>query len=286
MKRFIASILFTTLIFVSTTPAQEEARAAWQINNFDITVNLQPADRSLMSTAVLNAKNVGRGSGTTFTFRINSKAVIKSVTAGGATASFRTVAEARAHLQRVTVTLPAPVAAEGSISVNVVYTFPVDSNAGLAAISAIGSQFLPLSSWYPTLNTPFTIRGADTAPFRLSVGGPNVISSGSEKSDGVYEQTLNGQPFFLQGEWERVEGAGEGKGIAAYLPKGWGAEERKQTDVIVALAAAARSFYTAALGPAPDVPVRLVAVRRGSGFGDAGTVLLEAAAFRRPKVDS
>ena len=65
---------------------------------------------------------------------------------------------------------------------NISYSFPVESNTGLAAISPAGSQFLPLSFWYPAPNTPFTVRGADTAPVRLVVNGSGVISSGIEKS--------------------------------------------------------------------------------------------------------
>ncbi len=66
--------------------------------------------------AVLNATNVGRGTGSTFTFRINNKAVIKSVTVGGATATFRSVPETYGNLHRMSVTLVNTVAAGGSVS--------------------------------------------------------------------------------------------------------------------------------------------------------------------------
>jgi hypothetical protein len=139
------------------------------------------------------------------------------------------------------------------------------------------------------VNTAFTVRGADRAPFKLKVEGGNVISSGSDKSSGssvVYEQSLNGQPFFLQDVWEKSEGSGEAKGITALLPTGAAAEERKQAEAMLSLAAAARSLYAGLLGPTPATPIRLVAVRRGSGFNDAGTLLLERGAFRRAKLDA
>jgi len=123
---------------------------------------------------VLSASNVGRGPGSSFTFRITAKASVKSVTVGGATANFRSVPESfgnsqidasvKRDLQRVTVTLPAPVAGGGSLVMNINYNLPVESNSGLAAISPNESQFLPLSFWYPLPNTLFTVRGADTAP--------------------------------------------------------------------------------------------------------------------------
>ncbi|MCM3870780.1 MAG: tetratricopeptide repeat protein, partial [Pyrinomonadaceae bacterium] len=152
-----------------------------------------------------------------------------------------------------------------------------------------GAQFRPESFWYPAPNTPFTLRGGDTAPFRLTVNGPNAVSSGVEKSgsgSSVYEQALNAQPFFVQGEWDRIDGSGDVKDIIAFVPKGASAEERKQAASIMSLAASARAFYSAMLGPPPVTPTRIVTVRRGAGFNEAGTVLLEAGALRRMKIDS
>ena len=158
------------------------------------------------------------------------------------------------------------------------------------AISPIGTQFLPLAFWYPMPNTPFSVRGADTAPFRLSVNIPNVTSAGVEKAGPSgsisFDQTLHGQPFFIQGDWDKLEGAADGKGITVLLEKGAGAEERKRAEALIAFTAAARAFYAAGLGPAPDVPLRLVAVRRGAGFSDTGTVLIDADTLRLPKIDA
>lgn len=287
MKRKFCALIFAPFVLclsASTIAAQDEARVIWQVTNYDINANIQ--DRSLNAVANITARNVGRGTGTTLTLRINSKASIKTITSGTANVTFRAVPEAQGNIQRVTTTLPSQVASNGTATLNVNYSLPIDSNTGLAAISLNGSQFLPLSFWYPIPNTPFTARGADTSPFRLTVNGPGVISSGVEKSAGVFEQSLNAQPFFLQGDWDRVDGSAEARGITAYVPKGIGPEERKQTETLIAAVAAARSYLGTLLGPAPDVPFRLVSVRRGGGFHDGGTVLLDRSAFRRPKIDS
>ena len=298
--KIICAILTTLFLLSATAPAQEEARAAWQVTNFDITANIQQSERNLNAVAILSASNVGRGPGSSFTFRITAKASVKSVTVGGATANFRSVPESfgnsqidasvKRDLQRVTVTLPAPVAGGGSLVMNINYNLPVESNSGLAAISPNESQFLPLSFWYPLPNTLFTVRGADTAPFRLVVNSGNVISSGTEKSSSpastVYEQTLFAQPFFVQGDWERVEGSGEAKSITAFVPRGATQDEKTRAEAIIGLAAGARSYYANLLGPAPDVPIRLVTVRRGAGFSDSGTILIDPGALRRSKVDS
>src|SRR6267142_114162 len=288
--KIIASFLATLFLFSTIAPAQEESRSALQVTNFDITANIPQPERTLGVVAILSATNVGRGTGSSFTFRINNKASIKAVSAGGATANFRIAPETYGNLQRVTIALPNSVASGGPLVLNISYSLPVESNTGLTAISLIGSQFLPLSFWYPTPNTPYTVRGADTAPVRLVVNGANVISSGIDKG-GIagstgFEQPLFSQPFFLQGDWDRVEGNGESKNISAFLPRGASTEEKKQADAMISVAANARAFYAGLLGPAPEVPVRLVSVRRGSGFNDGGTILVESGAFRRAKVDS
>ncbi len=282
----VFGIILTSLVFITTASSQEEARVIWQVTNFDINATIQQPDRILNAVANVTARNVGRGSGSSFTFRINNKATVKSVSINNAAATFRPSPETRGNLQRIAVTLPAAVGPDGSVTLAVSYSLPVENNSGLAAISAAGSQFLQLSFWYPAPNTPFSIRGGDTAPFRLTVNGSNTVSSGVEKSPGVYEQRLNAQPFFVQGEWDKIEGAGETKGIVALGPKGGSAEERRQAEALINLAGAARTFYSSVLGPFPDTPINLVAVRRGSGFNDAGTVLIETGAFRRAKIDS
>ena len=288
---FFNSILF--LSFVLFLPialfAQDEARAVWQVTNFDIVVNNLGSDRALNARATVALRNVGRGSGSTLSLRINSKAEIKSVTVGGATMSYHSLPETRGGAQRIAITLTNSVNPNEGVTVGVDYRLPLEENTGVSAISPAGSQFLPLSLWYPSPNTPFAVRGADYAPFRLTINGGNAISSGVEKSSAgntVFEQNLNGQPFFVVGDWERIDGSAGAKGIAAFLPKGAGDDARKQADRLIALASDARALYATLFGAIPDVPVRLIAVRRGAGFDDSGSVLISEGAFRRTKVDS
>ena len=288
MKTLLAITLLFSLA-VATTAQDEAVRVVWQVTGFDIVANLQQAERALNATATLNVKNVGTGAGTTLTVRLNSKASIKTASVGGANAVFRALPD-RGELQRVTVTLPSSVAPNATVSLTVNYVFPIESNGGSAAISPVSSQFLPLSFWYPEPNSPFTVLGADTAPFRLSVNASSIVSSGIEKTgtagSSSFEQNLNGQPFFIQGDWDKLEGTGEAKGIVAFLSKGVSAEERKQAEAVLTAAGAARAYFATALGPAPDAPIRLVSARSGAGFSDAGTILIEPETFRRPKLDA
>lgn len=287
MKRVLLLLLVITFPGFSSVRAQDEPRAAWQATSFDITVNNLGAERALSAKASVTVRNVGRGAGSTLSLRINSKAEIKSLTIGGAAASYRSLPEPRGGAQRLTITLANAIAPNDSVTATVDYQLPLSENSGLSAISPVTSQFLPLSMWYPMTNTPFAVRGADYAPFRVTVNGGNAISSGTEKSNvTVFEQTINGQPFFVAGAWDRVEGSGNAKGITAFLAKGSGPDEQKQAEALIALANDARTFYAGMFGAAPAVPLRLVAVSRGAGFDDAGTMLISEGAFRRKKVDS
>src|SRR5713101_6443509 len=99
-------VLLFALIFVcagfSGARAQDEPRAAWQAINYDITVNNLGAERALNARAVVTLRNVGRGAGSTLSLRINSKAEIKSLSVGSATAAYRSLPESRGGAQRLT----------------------------------------------------------------------------------------------------------------------------------------------------------------------------------------
>jgi tetratricopeptide (TPR) repeat protein len=299
MKIIRTSLILSLFFLFYSTPiarAQDEATAAWQVTKFDITVNAPPTERVLTARAILSARNVGRGTGSTISLRINPKAEIKSVSVNDATATFTSREESRARqegiaastLQRITVALVSPAAPGATLTVAVDYRLPIGENSGNAALSPAGSQFLPRSYWYPATNAPYALRGADVAPLRLTVngaGGDTVITSGRGSSS-TFDQMLNVQPFFLTGIWDITDGAGDARGVTAFMPKGASADERKRADELIGLAASARSFYTGLLGTAPDVPVKLVAVKRGAGFNEGGTVLLDVSAFRRSKIDA
>ena len=282
-------LLTFILCLVVQVEAQTPANPIWQVTSFEINANVQQDARLLNAVTTINATNVG-GPGRTLTVRLNSKASVKSVTVGGNVASFRPGQDTRSELQRIEITLPTPATTNSTVSAAVTYSLGVESNLGPVAISPIATHFLPLAFWYPMPNSPYSVRGADSAPFKLTVNIPNAISSGVEKAGPagsvLFEQSLHGQPFFVQGDWDKLDGAADGKGITVLLEKGAGAEERKRAEALIAFAGMARTFYATSFGPAPDVPVRLVAVRRGAGFSDAGTVLFDADTLRLPKIDA
>src|SRR6266436_1481569 len=90
--------------------------------------------RALNARAIVSVLNIGRGSGSSLTLRINSKAEIKSVSVGGASASYRLTPETRGGAQRVTIALPGAVAPNGTVAATVYYRLPVEETSGVAEL--------------------------------------------------------------------------------------------------------------------------------------------------------
>lgn len=298
MNKFVALFVFFFISF-SAVRAQDSvtAGAAWQVTKYDISAVLPGAanDRVLNGKATLNLRNVGGGAGATVTLRINPKAEIVAAQVGGTTVNFRKTSDDKlGSFQRFTVSLPSSVPSNGTTAVTIEYKLPVAENTGLNAISPIGSQFLPLALWYPTPTNPYSPKGADAAPFKLQITAPNgekVISSG-KGNPSIFEQDLNAQPFFVTGDWDSVQTSEQaridtaGPSFFAYIPKGSTEAEKKQAVELLQLTEEAHKYIVNLVGSGNRSNYNLVAVRRGAGFADGGTILIDANVVRRPKIDS
>jgi len=284
-------LLLTTFclpFFAIAGIAQDDGRvsATWQVVKYDITGSLPQADtdRNLTAKAKLDLRNVSARPASTITLRIAQNAEISAVTVNGSAAEFTKGEEkvGTGALQRLTVRV-APVPSGGAVTTTVNYKLHVKENSGLSAVSPSGSQFLPLSYWYPTPNSWYFARGADYAPVRITVNAPgqSIVSSGTETA-GAFEQKLGGQPFFISGAWDTVTA----NGISVLPPKGAKPEEQKVANDLALFASEAKTFVSGILGPAPDVPIRLVSVRRAGGFTSGATILIDDSVFRRGRLDS
>ena len=287
----ISSVIFTILLLISVFSvfAQDDSRAfvTWQVQKYDVTATLPQTetDRNLAVKAVLNLKNVSSSAGSRLTLRISPSAEVSSVKVNDATADFSKGEEklGTGTLQRIIVRLPS-IPPNQTFSVAVDYKLNVKENSGLNAISPTGAQFLPLSFWYPTPNSWYFARGADYAPFLLKVNAANnlaVLSSGAASANG-FDQKLNGQPFFIAGNWDKTEAGG----VEVFMPKGADSEAQKRAQELANLASEAKIFTANLLGTAPDAPLRIVAAKRGAGFSGGGTVFVDDSVFRRQKIDS
>ena len=281
-------VVLLLLLAAVITGAQDDNRvqATWRVQQYDITASLpaSEADRNLSARATLNLKNVSAAPATTLSLRISPAAEIGSVSINGSSVDFTKREEkiATGTLQRIVVRTPG-IAAGATVSAVVDYKLNIKENSGVGALSPVGSQFLPLSYWYPTPNSWFFAQGADYAPVRLQITAPGqtVLSSGTEGASGAFDQKLPAQPFFLAGNWDKVES----NSVTVFAPKGSASAQSRGVE-IATLAGEARNFIAGLLGPAPALPIKLVSVRRGSGFSSGGTILIDDSVFRRSKIDS
>lgn len=276
--------------FAATAFGQVDTRSVptWLVEKYDLSVTLPTSDaeRSFSGRAILNLKNVSGKNASSLTLRISPNAEITSVTINGSTADFSKSEEkigSSGALQRIAVRMPA-VSAGSGLTAAVEYKLTVKENSGLAAITPVASQFLPTSFWYPTPTSWLFAGGSDFAPFSLKVAVPSgstFVSSGSSSPE-KFEQKFDGQPFFVSGSWD----VNSFNGVEVFTPKGGPAEAQKRATEMAEIYAQAKAFAATKLGNAPDSPLRIIAVRRGGGFTGGGTVLIDEAVFRRPKVDS
>lgn len=285
----LSSICFwIILVFAASAFAQDNRiSATWQVERYDITATLpaNDTDRAMNVQAVLTMKNVSSSAARTATLRISPSAEVTSGKVNGAAADFTKGQEkiGTGTLQRIVFRLPS-VAPGASATVEADYKLTVTDNSGLNAISALTTQFLPLSFWYPTPNSWFFVRGADYAPMKIKVidpAGRTTISAGAETA-GSFDSKYHTQPFFITGNFERTDA----NGVSVYLPPGSDAEAKKRAGELAAFANEARSYMTNYFGAAPDVPLRIVAARRGAGFAGCGTIFVDDGVFRRGKIDS
>lgn len=281
-------LLLILVILVANLSAQTGANATWRVQKYDLNVTLPQDDRvrTVNAIADLVVKNVSSASAGSLTLRIAPSAEVTAVKINGTATDFSKSEEkvdTARSLQRIALRF-APVASGSTLTARVEYKLNVKENTAVAAFSSTGAQMLPLSFWYPTPNSWYFTKGADAAPTRVTVNaaaGLSVVASGTE-AGGAYDQKLNSQPFFVAGSWETINA----NGISVYAPKGTGAESQKRAAELSALASEARTFVAGLLGNAPDAPVRIVATRRGAGFAESGTILVDEGIFRRSKVDS
>lgn len=292
---FLLQLLIATVAIGQDEPAR--LAATWQVQKYDLSVTLPTitTERGMSVKAVISLKNVSARPASTLTLRLNQAVEVASVSVNGTNVDF-TKGEEKINtaisLQRIMVRLP-QVAAGGSISAAVDYKFTVKDNSGVGAISPVGSQFLPLSYWYPTPNSWYFPAGADRAPFDLRVSGTGnleLVSSGqqgasetgSAAAGASFREKFIGQPFFTSGNWDKIDVGG----VSVFAPKGAGPDTRARSNDLAGLVADAKAFTAKLLGTASDAPIRIVSVRRGGGFAGGGTFFVDEGVFRRSKIDS
>ncbi|MGI8669572.1 MAG: hypothetical protein ACR2J3_06930 [Aridibacter sp.] len=282
-------IFITLLILLSATFVNSQnLSSTWEVQKYDLTATLPQnfAVRDLDVKANLNLKNVSDKAFSRLTLRISDQATVSAVQVNNAAADFKSEKESIGggrELQRIIVSLPS-IQPNGVFAVTVNYKIKVKENSGLNALSPINSQFLPLSFWYPTPNSWYFAGGADFAPIKLQVTSLNnqqIISSGTQSGNG-FDSKLNGQPFFITGQWQKINS----NGIEVFAPVGTDASINKRAEELAVLASEAKTYIAGLLGTSANFPLKIVSVSRGAGFSDSGTIFVDDSVFLRRKIDA
>ncbi|MGE3467538.1 MAG: hypothetical protein AB7J13_11460 [Pyrinomonadaceae bacterium] len=287
MKKVFAVVLTALAIFQHGVSAQAaRTSATWNVQKYDLDVSLpQDKGRAVTVKAVLSLKNVSSRPATTLTLRIAQSAEVSAVKINDATVDFAKSEEkvnVGLSLQRIAMRF-SPVGPGTSLTATVDYKISVKDNSGMMSVGPNAAHFLPLAYWYPTPNSWYFTQGPDRAAFRLKVnaGGLAVVSSGAESAS-AFDEKLFGQPFFVAGSWD----VSEQNGVWVSVPKGTVGDGLKRASEMAAIFSEAKTFMAGVFGSSPEVPLRIVASRRGAGFSGGGTVVVDEAVFRRSKVDS
>ena len=287
-RKLLASFLLIAA-FSFAAFAQTRGGAVWQVDRYDLDVTLpQTVDgRDAVIQATVEVKNVSSSPASTMTLRISPSAKVSAVMVNGTSHDFSGGEEKLAGnrtLQRVVLRLP-PVRPTASVQVSLTYTLSIKDNGDAAVFSPPSSHLLPLSFWYPTPTNWYYSRGGDFAPFNVRVKGPagkQVVSSGTEGTPGSFSTNAASQPFFAVGDWTAIQAYG----VQVFAPKSSGETGKARGSELAAVFSEAKVFAEKFLGPSPNVPLKIVSVRRGAGFADAGVVFVDEAVFRRPKLDA
>lgn len=287
-----ALLLTAAAVLFISAPALAQGKVAltWQVEKYDITVNVpsdSSANRAVDVTAMLTLKNISQSSFSRLTLRIGPTAEVTSVTANGAPADFvkgQESAGGTISLQRIVSRIPAVSSGQTTV-VTVKYKLNVTENTGVSSLSAVGTQFLPGSFWYPTPTSWFFTGGADFAPVKMTVKvrpGMKAISSGSPLGDS-FDLGINGQPFFIAGEFESTSVDGV---ELDYIKRGTVPVVAGRLAEVASLAQRANEYIGGKLRMTLKAPIRVVFVKRGAGFSDSGVVFVDDSVLSREKLDS
>lgn len=283
-------VFITILILSFTTLVNSQTLSStWEVQKYDITASLPQnfsTERDLDVKANLNLRNISNQAYSRLTLRISDQANVSSVRVNNSAADFKKDEEitgGNRKLQKLTITIPS-IQPKAVFLVTVNYKFKVKENSGLNALSPIGSQFLPTSFWYPTPNSWYFAGGTDYAPITLQINSQNnqqVVSSGTQNGNS-FDTKLNGQPFFITGQWQKITS----NGVDVFAPAGNDLAIKKRAEELANLAAEAKTYVGGLLGNTTDFPIRIVSASRGAGFSDSGTILVDDSLFLRSKIDS
>lgn len=312
-------MLRKTILSVLVLAASVTAAAAQEVEveKYNITARIDLGQSALDVRAAVTISNLSQTPKSRLYFRLTRQAKINTASVGGTQAQFETTEDRRvATLNQVTLTPASPLGGGANTTVELAYRIEAPESNTLIAVYPGEVLLSPESIWVPMPSTPFTLYGATTAPFTLTVNPPagvadfGVASAGllkgdSGKSSFLFEQPLNCIPFFLAGPFGQPD-VSESGGVRIEVWKqpgiggissdrSSGAASSANTDSSAAsqvrrMIEEARqivAFFTKTFGPPPaGASFRIISAFRTGNIIVPGALVLNQQVFRQDALDA
>ncbi len=283
-------VLLLFFLIPSNTKAQE-----FEIQRFDVNVQLQPSSNSAQIQAKLGVINIttqGR-SGPFINLKLNKRAKITGIQVDGTTVEIKQKNDERlTELINVSIDFPKPVAPNATATINLNYALEIKESSSINAIVPGTTVLLPESFWVPFIHTPFLITyGVDVAPTNIQINaveGERPQSDGSRRSSGNvinFEQTLAAQPILLSGNYDDpVEIKGRNTTTEFVYARGL-SNARKQAEAISSEIDKIVDFYNQLLGTSLPKNFRIISSAQVASYVTGTTIILGEDIFRRDTLD-
>jgi hypothetical protein len=288
LKKF-SFALFLTLFCALGAAAQD-----LEVSRYNINARVDAAANALDVRAALEVTNPSPAPKAKLYFRLLKLAKVSSATVNGTAAQVDATDDRRVTtLSQLAITPQSALAAGGKATVEVSYRIEVPEATGLVSISPMEVMLAPESVWVPSPTTAFSLTGATTAPFTLTVTNSNlrVASAGNFKGDTTnqsFEQPLNSLPFFVASTFDQpVATERGGVRIEIYAQLGLQSADPKSAakdnlNRLLEEAGKVVDFLTKTLGAPPSgASLRIISSARGTNLIVPGALVVNEQTLRR-----
>lgn len=293
---------FSFALFIALASAISAAAQDIEVDRYNVTARIDAAASAVDVRASLNISNLSQSSKSRLYFRVTKLAKVTSVAINGAAAQFDVADDRRVTtLSQITVMPASSLAGGGKATIEFAYRIEAQESTPLVYIYPGEVLLAAESVWVPMPSTVFTMYGATTAPFTLTITTPagsklNAMSAGAMKPDQAsgnytFEQPLNSLPFFIAGAFRQPAPATQG-GVQVSISDLEGASQHAAArENIRSLIAAETSriidFLTETLGPAPaGASFRIISSSRVGNLTVPGALILSEKTFRQDALDA
>ena len=294
MFKKLSFALFLLLSFAFTAAAQDV-----EVDRYTINARVDPATNAIEVKATLAISNLSQSPKPKLFFRLTRQAKNVTATASGTAATVDVTDDRRVTtLSQIAVTPAASLGGGAKTTVDFNYRIEAPESNALIAISPGEVLLAPDSIWVPMLSTGFSLTGATTAPFSLTVTTPNLraASAGTFRGDAnnqTFENALNSLPFFLASSFDTpITAEQSGVKLEIYAPTGLQSVDGKavtKESLQRWFTEAGRiiDFMTKTLGAPPaDTSLRIISSARSGTIAVPGALVVSEQTLRRDNLSA